>query len=272
MPISYTISGRFGNNLYQYFACKIISKLTNKKYEYIGNNLHEYNKTSFIISDSNFYEVYDKTIIISQDNILLSGFFQNIKHLTENLEYIRELFNINNEDRINNEHTIKDIVNYCLNIPQCLEYKNNKDTLFVHVRLDDFYHQGWNSEILDPIELKKYIINIVKEENKNNCVIIADKIRQDWEQKYIDELLKLNSEYKDNFIRLSSNSLLEDFSLIYNAEYIVLCRSTFGWISTLLSTINKKNWFPEHNIDKTRKVFNEKSIYFSPSYYTTKYL
>ena len=75
-------------------------------------------------------------------------------------------------------------------------------------------------------------------------------------------------------IEVRSNSLLQDFSLIYNSEYTMLCRSTFGWIATLISSVNKKNWFPEHEIDKMRiiKKFNSNSVHFKPNFYTSKYL
>ena len=271
MSITYQIGGRFGNNLYQYFACKIIGKILNKKYEFIGNFSKDLQSSSFIITDNNFYDVYDETIKVNTDNIVLSGYFQSVRHINENIDFIREIFTENNEEQINNAYKIKDIVNSCKN------ESVTKNSLLVHIRLDDFFHQGYNSEIIDPAYLKKYIEDILNEEKLDKCIIIVDELKQEWEKKYINELLKSESSEtrnNDKSIEMQSNSLLKDFSLIYNSEYTILCRSTFGWISTLLSVINKKNWFPEHDIDKMRviKKFNINSVHFKPQYYTSKYL
>ena len=38
MSISYFVSGRFGNNLFQYFATKVLSKILNKEYVVNGSN------------------------------------------------------------------------------------------------------------------------------------------------------------------------------------------------------------------------------------------
>ena len=261
MSVSYYTGGRFGNNIYQYIATKLICKLTNKSYQYIDNCSNETKKSSFIITDSNFYDVYDKKILIEQNNIILSGYFQSVRHINENIDYIRELFTETNEENINSSFKVKDIV---------LKIKEQpliNDKLVVHVRLDDFYHQGHNSEIIDPKYLKEYIKEIMMQEKITLCVFIVDKPKQEWEQKYIDF-------FKDINIEVQSNSILEDFSLIYNSEYTLLCRSTFGWISTLLSTINKKNWFPENDSDKMRvfNPFNKNSIHYKPTYYSTRYL
>ena len=37
MSISYFVSGRFGNNLFQYFATKVLGKILNKEYVFNGS-------------------------------------------------------------------------------------------------------------------------------------------------------------------------------------------------------------------------------------------
>ena len=115
MSVTYHIGGRFGNNLYQYFACKIIGKFMNKKYEFINNCSADIKSSSFIITDNNFYDVYDEKIKIDKDNILLSGYFQSVRHINENIDFIRELLTDDNEEHINSTYKVKDIVNSCKN-------------------------------------------------------------------------------------------------------------------------------------------------------------
>jgi hypothetical protein len=253
MSISYIVAGRFGNNMFQYFACKVLSKVTSKNYVY-SQTLNN----SLVVTDNNFKDVYERKV--TSENILLSGWFQTTYWINENIDYIHSLLTENNEDRINNNYTVKDIVKFIT------REKSIKDCLTVHIRLDDFFHQGHNSEILDPFYLKSYIENVMSENNINKCVFIVDELRKDWEIKYMDELLKISNSTKE------SNSLLEDFSIIYNSEYVMLCRSTFGWISSLISKRNKRVWFPEQipliNSHQYITLFNNKAIHFNPTYYT----
>ena len=254
MSISYNIGGRFGNNLFQYFATKVIAKYTNKKYVYN-------NKFSYIISDNNFEDIYEsiKSNNSIEEDIYLCGYFQTTFWINNEKEYIQSLLNIKNEDRINENYTIKDIV-------IALESFNNNiidnDELVVHIRLDDFYHQGYNSEVIDPLYLKDYILTLMKDFKK--CRFVVDHLKKDWEKEYMTTLLTI-----PNSVAMT-NSILEDFSLLFYSKNVVLCRSTFGWIATSISPHNIRVWFPEQfpliNSHQIIPKFNENSVHFNPKY------
>jgi hypothetical protein len=262
MSISYKVGGRFGNNLFQYFAAKVIGKYTDKNYIYNKN----FEK---VITDNTFEEEYNKQIeenapnrTIQQD-ILLDGYFQTSFWINKEKEYIQSLLTINNEDRINQQYTIKDIVQ---ELNKFIPYITDKD-LVIHIRLDDFYHQGYNSEIIDPCFLKEYILELTSTCKFENIFFISDKIRHNWETKYMEILLEIPNS------KLLNNTLLEDFCLIFYSKNIVLCRSTFGWISSLISPHINNIWFPEQtpliNSHQIIPKFNENSIHFKPTYMTS---
>jgi hypothetical protein len=48
----------------------------------------------------------------------------------------------------------------------------------------------------------------------------------------------------------------------------MLCRSTLGWIAGILSTENKRNWFPLNEEFKTQTInkLNENTVIFKAEY------
>lgn len=233
MSISYEIWGRFGNNLFQYFACKVIANYTNKNYIYRKQFFDSNDLT--IITDDNFIEIYEnlrKNNNVINGNISLRGYFQRTDWFLQEKKYISSLLTEDNKDRFNDQYTIKDIVDV---LKDGINYLNDK-TLTVHIRLDDFYHSGYDSEISEPDLLKDYILNIMKDYDK--CIFIVDKLREKWEYDYMDILLSIpNSTIKNN-------DILTDFSILYHSPNLMLSKSTFSWISCLCSTYNKNVWYP----------------------------
>jgi hypothetical protein len=259
MSISYKVGGRFGNNLFQYFATKVIGKYTNKTYTYNKN----FEK---VITDNTFQNTYNSLIsnnLIIKEDITLEGYFQTTEWINKEKNYIQSLLTINNEDRINDQYLIKDIVEELNNF----NYSIKEDELIVHIRLDDFYHQGYNSEIVDSCFLKEYILDLMSTHKFINITFISDSLRHTWEYEYMKNLLEIPNS------KLLNNTLLKDFSLIYYSKNIVLCRSTFGWISSLISLTINNIWFPEQkpliNSHQIIPKFNENSIHFIPKYMTS---
>ena len=107
MSISYNLMGRFGNNLFQYIATKIIQNkllIYNRVYTYNYKNKPE---NSFIINDNNYFEILNDLSIIPLDkNIYLDGYFQFDKHIRENKKYILSILNENNNERINDNYIV----------------------------------------------------------------------------------------------------------------------------------------------------------------------
>ena len=255
MSISYNIGGRFGNNLFQYLATKVIAKYTNKQYVY---------KTPFskVITDSNFEEVYNNCKINSsylEGDIYLNGYFQTTYWINNEQKYIQSLLTIKNEDRINDEFTVKDIIEAYNKFDKSVI---NEDDLVVHIRLDDFYHQGYNSEVIHPLFLRDYILDIMK--GYKRCIFIVDKLKREWEVEYMKFMLTIPNS------KILTNDMLTDFLILFYSRNLVLCRSTFGWIAALISPYNDKVWFPEQrpliNSHQIIPKFNDNSIHFNPIY------
>ena len=256
MSISYTVGGRFGNNLFQYFATKVIAKYTNKKYVYKQ-------KFSKVIGDNDFELFYSKckeNPFYIEGDILMDGYYQTTYWINEEKDYINSLLTVNNTDRINDNYTIKDIVEAFNSFDKTII---NDEDLIVHIRLDDFYHQGYNSEVIHPLFLRNYIISLMS--NYKRCIFVVDILKKEWENEYMNILLTV-----PNSISVTNN-MLTDFSLLYYSKNVMLCRSTFGWIATAISPHNNKVWFPEQfpliNSHQIIPKFNDNSIHFNPSFF-----
>ena len=263
MSISYFVSGRFGNNLFQYFATKVLGKILNKEYVFNGSKIpltRGVNKIENMVEvdEEKFNEIISKKEYRApsiEGNIYVIGFFQTQDWLTLHREYIQSLFIEENMDRINDDYTISSIVKHVSKIKPVRD-----DILIVHLRLDDFFHNAHNSEVIHP---KSIIEEINKIEGINKVMFISDTLKKPWELSYVNHLI-----YSVKNSIAISNSLLTDFGLLYKARNLMLCRSTLGWIAGILSTENKRNWFPLNEDFKHQTVnkLNENTLTFTPDY------
>ena len=265
MSISYFVSGRFGNNLFQYFATKVLGKILNKEYVFNGSKIpltRGVNKIENMVEvdEEKFNEIISKKEYRTpgysiECNIYVIGFFQTQDWLTLHREYIQSLFIEENMDRINDDYTISSIVKHVSKIKPVRD-----DILIVHLRLDDFFHNAHNSEVIHP---KSIIEEINKIEGINKVMFISDTLKKPWELSYVNHLT-----YSVKNSIAISNSLLTDFGLLYKARNLMLCRSTLGWIAGVLSTENKSNWFPlnEEFKHQTINKLNKNTLTFTPEY------
>lgn len=257
MSVSYCVNGRFANNLIQYFAAKVLCKLTGKEYVY---NLKTH---SHALGDHAFIQVYNNLKNNNwsiEGNILLNSFYQSKEWIFPEVDFLKTLITIDNQDRINDSYRICDIAQALNNFKMEL----TDDDLIIHIRLDDFFHQGANSDVIDPYSL----IELVNSLKFKNNILICDKLRFDWEHNYINLLLENIPNSK-----LLNNDLLTDFSIMYYAKNIVVSRSTFSWISSILSPHVTNSWFPLRNficMIQTIDRINDKTIHYRPNYLKTK--
>lgn len=254
MSISYYPNGRLGNNLFQYFTSKVFCKLLNKKY--VFNT-----KFDFKVTDDNFDIFYKNYSNSKVDNLFFDGYFQT-NFLIEYKEYIQSLLTESNEDKVNNNLTIKNIVNFMNKNPKRDELLN-ENTLYIHIRLDDFIY---TDQIVNPNSLQLFI-NTIIEENKNitKCAFIIDKIRHKWEVDYMNILL---SNVKNSYVL--QNDMFTDLYIMMNCKYIIASRSTFSWIATLLSSKCEKVWLPvklplAHN-HQTLNTLHSNTTLFYPTF------
>jgi hypothetical protein len=264
MNISYFVSGRFGNNLFQYFATKVLGKILNKEYVFDGSkkpltrgvNNEKIKVDNMVeVDEEIFNDIISKKEYSIEGNIYVIGFFQTQEWITLYKEYIQSLFTEENMDRINNEFTISGIFKIVNKINPIRD-----DILIVHLRLDDFFHNAYNSEVIHP----KSIIDKINEiDGINKVMFISDTLRKPWEVSYVNHL-KNNIK---NSIAVT-NPLLTDFGILCKAKNLMLCRSTLGWIAGILSKENKRNWFPLNEEFKHQSVnkLNENTVTFTPKY------
>lgn len=217
--ITYCFNGRLGNNLFQYFAAKVLCKHTKGRYVYSS---HVSNPT--IVKDDNFLSIYEQAKRgILKDNIKLDGFFQ-FDILSEEREYLRSLFVPENKERVNDTYTIGEIATYVK------EFKNDLQTdTVMHVRLDDFKHEGHNSEILHPSCLLPII------EGKK-VTIVCEAPKKEWEKEYLEYFKEA---------KMIHGTQLQDFSRLYYAKDLICSASSFCWVAALLGQ-GLEYHFPKH--------------------------
>jgi hypothetical protein len=275
MFITYLFKGRTSNNLFQYFAAKILEKLLNSKssqitifeYKFINEiNLNDY-QIKTIIDDFTFKFLYTQfkkgnfNIInnINKDSIIvLDGYFQWDFLLLENKEFIQSLF-VDTNDQINTQYNIGQFIKE-INDPKYINFFN-EDDLVLHLRLDDFINEGYNSFVIHPNSYIDIIEKIQKQYSFKNIYVVVDKLRKKYEYEYINKLKN-----KFNIIILNG-TLFEDFAKIYHAKNILCNNSTFCWIPAFIGK-SKLNWMPDKNTCDNQSFFkiNENTINYPIEY------
>ena len=255
MIISYHPQGRLGNNIFQYIAIKVIQKYINDLYGSITYT-YVYNHRTNLFGELNFSMLYNMLKNINSpspsqhphsviksfcgSDWFFDGFYQFDYHIKDNLDYIRSLFTIYNDERINDKYTVADIVK---NV-----YSNkvdfHPDDIITHVRLDDFYNTS-TSMIID----HKYISQIINTQSKiykpnekiGNVYVVVDKISKEYEIKYMDEF------YKNTIFTTISNSdnMFKDLAYLWFAPNLICNNSTFCWIAYIFGNA-KQTWCPKN--------------------------
>jgi hypothetical protein len=111
----------------------------------------------------------------------------------------------------------------------------------VSLRLDDFIQKPCEtSDILPP----EYYLNILEDEMqyRDRLFIVSDKIRLDWEIKYLEFFKK----WDPIFIQ---QDLLSDFAVLRDCSILVHSNSTFCWMASFLSNKTKR-YIPKTNFYK----------------------
>ena len=207
--------GRYGNKLFIYFMARLYAEKHNL------NLLSNINNTFFeVTSPKNFGEYSDKlkTYTLKDSDIkdnelpyygkgvyVFDGFFQNEDIFYKNKEKILSYIN--------------------------LKY-DKKDNFTIHVRLDDYFYPNKRHLI---ISIDYYIYCIKKYANNyKNIYIICDKLRYDWEKKYMLELIK-QIKLLNKIPIYTENSIANDIINILQSNYIVTSNSTFCFWAAFFS-------------------------------------
>lgn len=220
MTVSINYKGRFGNCLFQYVSARIFAEKNNLNLvSTIGQDVaqtkpHKHNEEDIgqIIKKIDHKSFIDDEIPFSgnQYNYMFDDFFQNGNYINNNAKLVDSFFSLPKVDR-----NYKDIV--------------------MHVRLDDYVHtnvnnpQDWSkSEIVSPA----YYLSILDKEEYSKLYIVVDKLKTEWEKKYIDYFKR----YSPVII---NNTPAEDFNFIRRFDKMIISNSTFAYWAAFLSHAKK---------------------------------
>lgn len=216
-------NSRLGNRLFIYWTAKLISYLYG--HEFVGENTSIL-KDPIYIDDSNYNDILKRRKLeIKKNDIIVKGWFQDLDIFGNYYrDVIKSMMNKKNSDSIYyNNMLAKDFAKQ--NSPK-LKINPNKKDLVIHIRLDDYIHDGYNSNIINV----NYYKNAIGDCKKwDRIIIVTDILRRDFEYKYIEELLK---SIKCEVI-IHSGNVLEDWHLLRSAINFVVSNSTFAWTALL---------------------------------------
>ena len=243
MKISYKVSGRFGNNLFQYIAMKLVQNELSKKdtfIEYIYNSPLE---NAFVVTDENFFDILNDISPLLNRNVYLDGYFQFDEHIIKNKGYINAVINSYNCEYINNNIQVSFLAN---------KLRDNKydfkDEYILHLRLDDF--------IGDRIVMKPdmYIDVISSLSNVSQLIIVVDKLKYPWEIEYVRLIHEYATKVKGMNVSISSDDdMFKDFCKLYYAPNLISSNSTFSYLAGLLGT-HKYTFCPINTIYSHQRI------------------
>jgi hypothetical protein len=104
-------------------------------------------------------------------------------------------------------------------------HKPNKNDLVIHIRLGDYLRINWFTE-------KYLFLKVIDMEEYDNCYIVTDEPHSLW--------LK---EFRDLGCIIKSNSIIEDFVFLKHANKLCISKSTFSWMTAIVSDA-EKIYFP----------------------------
>lgn len=251
MKISYKVSGRFGNNLFQYIATKIIQNEISKKnnnIEYVFDTLLE---DPFIITDKNYFDILNDVSPVLNKNVYLDGYFQFDNHIINHKVYINSIIKSHNNEKINSNIT----VSFLANKLEENKYLYKDNDLVLHIRLDDFI----GDRIVMKPEMYIDVISSLKEDT--HIIIVIDRIKYSWEAEYVRMLYEYSTKVKCFKVTISSDDMFKDFCKLYYAPNFVSSNSTFSYLAGLLGT-HKYTWCPVNTIYSHQKIskFDENTV------------
>lgn len=179
------------------------------------------------------YHYYD--IPITDNDIVLKGFFQSYKYFDNNINKIKTLLNFDKK--------ISDVKE------EYPEYFNRK-TIALHFRIGNYY----NLQNLHPIQKIEYYLNAFKELKKHiniqeyNILIFC----QECDNNIVNEYVKyININYKNLHYKKVADNIPDwkQMLLMASCDNYIIANSTFSWMGAYLSTnknaivISPKKWF-----------------------------
>jgi len=223
MSIEYSIIGQAGNQLYTQILASLCAKAYNLKIANVPTNILATFKPIETPESSNKNLVASEVSTTSKLDALKGRCFKDIEtkmKLKRGFYQDEGLFN-----------PYRDIIkNEILELPSF--EKNTKD-IILHLRLDGFNHNGYDSHIIHP----EWYINILKNETFDKVYIVMatkgkSKIRKPTKTDKRDEYLSYFNEFDPIYV---SEDERHDFNFIRSFDKIISSNSTFSWWAAFCS-------------------------------------
>jgi hypothetical protein len=269
--ISNSTGGRFGNNLFQYIASKLVQHILfitdERKLEYIFNK--EKKPTDFIITDDIYIDYINNPNKLVEDSenkhIYLDGYFQFDEHIRKYKDFISSILTVTNDEKINSNNTVSQLMQTVDVVKIGMNESILQSTLFVHIRLDDFMFE----KICMKVECYIKIIDTILKENTNlkKVIIIMDNVKYKFEVDYLQQLARYFENQKIPFEIQHFPNLLVDFGKMYHAPYFLSSNSTFSYLAGLLGN-HTKSWCPVNTVYTHQKInkFDDNCTSFNIEY------
>ncbi len=235
--ITIKLSGRLGNQMFQYCICRIIAQKNGynfyipKKENDHGQNILNYFNLDAGKIDTNIFlrlfyrftrtykedhrtQKYNPDIFNIKDNTYIWGFYQTDKYFKGYEDTIKKWFFPKKTAEIDTILTRYPVAEYC----------------YIHFRGTDYKdHQNWYL----PISYYKNAIALIRKKYPYLKFLIIT-----------DDIETAGSMFTD--IEIVSNDIMVDFSLLYNSIYCIIPNSTFSWWAAWLSkkqiTVAPNRW------------------------------
>jgi len=257
--ISFIPKGRTGNNIFQYLACKLFELIHQPKYGYKYKSFETLHKptdknTSYYIYEDTFENaVLQSNIFGGGENkevlygvpfqIVCDGFFQKSHLFVLYRKPLLQLIysNTSADDGWINIHGNREHIRSYLTgglFPNIgvTDDGITDDDIVINLRLDDFIQlPNPTSDILPP----HYYLEILENISFNKLYIVCDKIRHDWEHRYLDFFRKFNP-------TMVQGTLEEDCSVMRNCTATFIhSNSTLCWAMSFLGCEKKRRFIPK---------------------------
>lgn len=238
MKVSYVCSGRLGNNLFQYFTAKLLTLLLGHTYVPVPvPDAVEMDDGMYLkfCSDPRAYEH------LKEYNIRLNGFFQYDTLLLKHRETLLDMAALDNDIIYQNQPDLPPLLRYKDIFSRGHKCEPNSVTL--HLRLDDFIHNIYNSEVL-PLS---YYQSILDSADYSKVYIVCQPPRTDWERAYIKSF--------DKYAPLIlSGELLDDIAALMHSDMLILSNSTLSWMIYYVASNIKKAYVPQTHFHSGQKL------------------
>lgn len=241
MEIYLVPQGRLGNALFRYFA-SIVFIISNQYTHKIGNTKQQ---QKIIIND----KIFDQIILSNgfnqyiNKNIELCGYFQYDSIYLQNkpklIAYMKQNINdlliTDGNTEIIKKYSHNQVKFKCGDIINSPPNFNKYYKTVIHLRLEDFVKYNLY------IKSDK-IIDVLKNIDLTNACLLLKEPNTEFEKTYVNNI---KSVYPN--IKIESNSVIEDFHIMKNAEILVCSLSTLSWCAALLSDKLHTCYIPDWN-------------------------